>query len=129
MLARSGRRSPSKSAIANVKPGPSEGTGRSPAYARAAVPLNTAPRNRDRIMNRSGGCVPPVRRRSLLLLTAVVPFAWTSQAFAARASLAALAACLALPVAQVLVVVVVSAAAQVWAEVLYRDSAAALVVA
>src|ERR1700691_2223391 len=126
MLAKSGRRSPSKSAIANVKPGPSDVVGGSPGYAQAAVAPNIKQKNRDRIMNRSSRCVPPFDRRSLLLLTVVVPFAWTSQAFAAQASLAALAACLALTVARVLIVV--WPAAPAWSEVLNQGSAARLAV-
>ena len=132
MLAKSGRRSPSKSAIANVKPGPSDVAGGSPGYAQAAVAPKIKPKNRDRIMNRSSRCVPPFDRRSLLLLTVVVPFAWTSQAFAAQASLAALAACLALTVARVLIVVSPAArawpAAPAWSEVLNQGSAARLAV-
>src|SRR5580693_1222712 len=153
MLAKSGRRSPSKSEIANVKPGPSEEAGEYPACARAAVPPNTRPQNSDRIMNRNGRRglfagrfltmegTPNSRAKldttliiavlgSLLELTAVVPIAWLNQTFAAQASLAALVVCLALTVAQVFVVVSVaaSAAAQAWAVVWCQDSAAALVV-
>jgi hypothetical protein len=70
-----------------------------------------------------------ILRETYANLAAVELLAWTTQNFAARVSVAALAVCSALTVAQVFVVA--SAAAQAWsvvpawAEVLYRDSAAA----
>ncbi len=56
MLAKSGRRSPSKSAMANVKPGPREAAGRFSADARAAVPPQTRTKNRNEIKNRNDWC-------------------------------------------------------------------------
>src|ERR1700733_10078409 len=53
MLAKSGRRSPSKSAIAKVKPGPSEVAGKFSARARVGVAPSPRPKNRDGITNRS----------------------------------------------------------------------------
>src|SRR5271156_785854 len=68
----------------------------------------------------------PRMGRHRVSLAAVAPSAWTNQIFEARASLVALAVRWALTAAQVLVVV--SAAARVWAAVLYQDLAEALAV-
>src|SRR5271168_316436 len=53
MLAKSGRRSPSRSANANVSPGPSEVAGVFPALARATTPPQTIAKNRNVIAKRN----------------------------------------------------------------------------